>query len=379
MGKMLIKQYKFFFHLILLILIACSSKESIVKSAGSKKFDERAKVIWQSQAPKEETQAQTETLPSLWILAIGVRKYQEEDQNLKYADADAQVIAEKFKEQEEKLYKKVIPKVLVNEQVTRSSIFKEVKSLNKAAANDIVLIYLSGHGIYDELTDSYYFLPYPANQENFISEGLNIDDFKRAVYLLNKNINKLILMLDTCRSGAMRIGKGGIDPADLAVKFQQAEGLFTLASSKSGEISLENDEFKHGIFTYAILEAFEKGDTNMDGVLMFAELFHYISDRVPYYSGGKQHPYNPTSGTELPIALVEKLGFITINSIPWGMVKINGKYVGDSPLVNYQLPPRNYLLEIEKLGYEPYKESFQLNDKESIRRTVKLTPQKTGN
>ena len=257
----------------------------------------------------------TKTLkPTLWILAIGVSDYKKKELSLNFADNDAIKLTEVLKKQQGRLYSEVQAKVLLNEDTSRESILTAMGSfLGQAALDDVVFIFVAGHGIQHKATGSYYFLPYDANSQNLMVRGLRWSDFEETIKVLSRNVNKLILAIDTCHAGAMKIAFRGAEPGeDLAAILQQASGLYTLAASKRGEESEEHDSFRlqeeskgHGAFTYALLKGL-LGEANYDGneYITISELFNFVAKRVPRITKGKQHPYARISGTDLPIAAV---------------------------------------------------------------------------
>ena len=96
--------------------------------------------------------------------------------------------------------------------------------------------------------------------------------------LADINCRKLVL-LDTCHAG-------GAVEANLLRRFiPNGQGPFVIAACDQSEQSFEDDKLGHGVFTYAVLEAFgkkfRKADTNSDGKLSPKELFDYVSERVP--------------------------------------------------------------------------------------------------
>lgn len=249
--------------------------------------------------------------PDLWVLSIGVSKYQNTNQNLKYADNDAVGIANAFYKQSGKLFKRVHYRILTNEEATRVSILNKISSfLGQASYNDVVLIFVAGHGVKDKQTGTYYFLTYDAKPDNLLTHGLRMSDFDESLRKLSSNVNKLILFLDTCHAGAMQVAmRGATAGEDLAEALKRAEGTFVLSASKAGEESEESSRFKlsgetkgHGAFTYAILKALTgEGDLDRDGNITISELFHYVAIQVPRITRGAQHPYQDIRGTDMPI------------------------------------------------------------------------------
>ena len=184
---------------------------------------------------------------TLWVLAIGVSRYEDASISLEYADYDALQIAQVLETQEGLLFDEVKTRVLVNEDATRESILGAISTfLSQASQDDVVLIFLSGHGLQDGLTETYYFVPHDANARNLLVEGLSMPVFDEACTRIRQNVSKLVLWLDTCHSGAVSVGaRGGISAGeDLSAALREAEGQYWLAASRAGEQAFENERFR---------------------------------------------------------------------------------------------------------------------------------------
>jgi len=277
--------------------------------------------IWRT-APKEVVRSEKLTIPSkvskptLWVLSIGVSDYQRRGFNLNFADNDAINLAKLLGEQRGKLYSEVQVSTLLNEEVNRESILTAMgEFLGQAALNDIIFIFIAGHGIKHRSTGSYYFLPYDANSENLMLRGLRWSDFEETLKVLSQNVDKIILAIDTCHAGAMKIAIRGAEPGeDLAAIIKESSGFYIIAASKAGEESSESDDFKleseldgHGAFTYSLLRGI-LGEANFDGneYVSVSELFNFVAKEVPRITKGKQHPYARISGTDLPLVQIIK-------------------------------------------------------------------------
>jgi TolB-like protein len=250
-----------------------------------------------------DTPPQSEDPSMLWLLSIGVSRYATSGLDLRFADRDARALAESIRGVADgRLYADVRTRLLVDEEVTRESILDSMEGfLGEAGPNDVVVLFLAGHGVRDQASGSYYFLPYPATADNLVSEGLRMSDFDATLRVLRRNVRGVIVMLDTCHAGALGIPSTRIVSADeLAAQVSVGEGFFLLAATKPGEESTERPELGHGAFTYAVLEALRgAADTDRSGVLSVSELFGYVARRVPVLTVGEQHPYHKTEGTDL--------------------------------------------------------------------------------
>ncbi len=241
--------------------------------------------------------------PRLFVLTIGVSRYKEARLSLGYAEKDAQAMAAALGAQKSSLFREVRTKVLVDEAVSRDSILESMNSfLGQAISSDVVLIFAAGHGIKRSATDTFYFLPYEANSQNITTKGLRWSDFEEEVAALGARVKNVILMLDTCHSGALQIGMRGIEVApDLSSAFRR-KGTYVLTAASADEAAVEASTWGHGAFTYAILSGLKGGaDYNSDNIVDILELFHYVEARVADMTKGQQHPRFQMGGGALPL------------------------------------------------------------------------------
>jgi len=260
--------------------------------------------------PHVTRRAPTETASTLWLLSIGVSRYRQADFNLQFAADDARAIATSLQLQGDgPLYRQAKTLVLTDEEVTRESILGSLdRFLGQAGPDDVVAIFVAGHGVQDQATGSYYFLPYAATAQNLVSAGLRMSDFDEMVRVVRHNVRAVVVMLDTCHAGALRVTSSGLVAADdPTARLSAGEGFFLLAATKPGEDSIEEPSLAHGAFTYALLEGLQGGaDANSDGLITVPDLFGYVARRVPQLTEGRQHPYHKEEGTDLVFAAVER-------------------------------------------------------------------------
>ncbi len=240
---------------------------------------------------------------TLWLLAVGVSDYASADLELEFADRDAEEIARALRGAARGgRYREVKSLVLTNQQVTRASLLDGLANfLGKAGPDDVAALFFAGHGVRDLSSGSYYFLPHPASTDNLLTEGLRMSDFDEMLRIVRRNVRAVVVMLDTCHSGAFGLSSNQVVSADeMAAQMSAGEGFFLLAASRPGEDSKEQKALGHGAFTYSILEALDgNADADGDGALSVSEMFGYVAKRVPALTGGQQHPYSKTEGTDL--------------------------------------------------------------------------------
>ncbi|TWU08535.1 Caspase domain protein [Stieleria varia] len=225
--------------------------------------------------------------PKMFVLAIGVADYLIDDYDLQFAAKDATAFAAAFKSQEGKFYREVETKILTDAGATRSAIQDGMDWLYRSVTqNDIAVVFISGHGEVDS-RKNFYFCNHETDAERLRATALSYTEIERMVQEMPC---KILLFADTCHSGSTRGAKSLRDPwADLV---SSEVGAIMFASSTVQEESLERDEWGHGAFTYAFLEAMRKKETDQtgDGYISITELELSIAERVRELTDGQQHP-----------------------------------------------------------------------------------------
>ncbi len=62
-------------------------------------------------------------------------------------------------------------------------------------------------------------------------------------------------------------------------------------------------------------------------------------------------------------------GRLSVNATPWGEVFVDGQRVGQTPLVNLELPPGRHRLRIARLGFETYEQDIEIASGDRVRLT----------
>ena len=247
-------------------------------------------------------------LPSLWYFGVGVSEYNDPRNNLQFAHRDAEALAAAFAKQEGKLYAKVNAKVLLNKSAGAREVLSEMnRFLRQASSQDLIVIFLAGHGMQDN-NQTLYFMTADSNLEEAFT-GLGVSELQS--FLRRRPMSqKALLLLDICHAGAAagNMGRRGVPTGnDVINQLVNGTGVKVLASSQGQEYSLEQADFRggHGAFTAALLEALEGKAKSGAGSTSVLELEHYVSKRVPELTKGKQHPTAPDSNNfqDYPLAV----------------------------------------------------------------------------
>ena len=245
-------------------------------------------------------------LPSLYVLAIGVSKYPG-TRKLDYAAADAQALAEAYQKHSRPLFANMEVKLLTDEQATNKGIFQGLQWMRERIKqkDDFGIIYFAGHG--EPQDGSLYFLPIDFEEKNLAGSSIDADVLKKQLLGIDKG--KLILILDTCHSGAIDSGKtrDGGSLTDRLVRDLTAEenGLIMMCSALGSEKSQESHAHRHGMFTVALLEGLAgQAKKTTDGAVYLTALDAYVVERVRELSKGQQHPVTskPTTVRDFPVS-----------------------------------------------------------------------------
>ena len=110
--------------------------------------------------------------------------------------------------------------------------------------------------------------------------------------------DRLIFIADACYSGATggrTISITGGMRARISDKFldriSSGKGRIILTASGANEVSEENHELKHGVFTHFLVQGLGgAADANRDGLITVDEIYNYVSTEVPRETGQEQHP-----------------------------------------------------------------------------------------
>ena len=253
---------------------------------------------------------------SLYILTVGINKYQNSSYDLNYAQPDAKAFIDKVVEKNKGIYKAIYPIEVYDKDATRTNILKEFKNISKKAkAEDVFVFFYAGHGSMNlEKEDSFYLVPSDVTKlygdpEQLAKKGISDEELKNNLTLVKAQ--KQIVLMDACHSGGalnnMKTRAAGSDEKAI-VTLARSTGTVWMASSGTKQYATEFDVLKHGTFTYALLEALEgKADLGDDGQVTVSEIRLYMEDRVPSlteeYGGSAQYPTFFLNGNDFPIAV----------------------------------------------------------------------------
>jgi hypothetical protein len=258
-----------------------------------------------------------------WYFAgIGVSKYKDSTQNLKYADKDIRDIAIFLSKE----YPGITIDTLFNEQVTAAAIQQLSQKLRTTKPDDKIMFSYSGHGLLDDNKKFWYAthdIDFAAPEKNGFSMTAITNVFN------NVPARYRMITLDACHSGdvvagfttiatpvvfqqpvekqtgikgSKLLGKGSGQSSATLLKSMQMiftdqlsnTGINLIAASSGTEYALEGEQWNNGVFTYALIKGWRweaKIDRFSSGKKVhYRDLKQYLQQTVSAITNGRQTP-----------------------------------------------------------------------------------------
>jgi uncharacterized caspase-like protein len=258
-----------------------------------------------TEAPTISTGAKKErnsSGPQSWAVIVGVSDYKNPGvPSLKYADKDAESLANFLRRPEGGGYDSEHMRVLLNKDATLANVKDAlINFLNQAIDMDLVFIYFAGHGAPEPARpQNIYLLTYDSDPMALGTSAFPMWDIQ-TVLARYINAKRVIVFSDACHSGNISVNfatRGvGVTEQNLVNQYltdlsKSKQGVVVFTASASGEVSQEFPEMAHGVFTYYILEGMNgKADYNNDYTVTINELMQYVEEQVKRKTRGAQNP-----------------------------------------------------------------------------------------
>jgi len=269
----------------------------------------------------------------VWVVAIGVSQYRNPRYALRFAAKDAADLAQAFRRLDGRAGRARAVHVLqiTDQAATRSGIRAAKQWLAQAQRQDLAVVFAAGHGITDD-SQNYFYGTWDIDADAPAAAGLPFEDFEDLLDGIAPM--RKVLLVDTCFSGeidkdevvtvasagdgtrvTMRQYKAArnivllagtpsasaasSEPVEslalqqeLFADLRRGTGAVVISSSSGNEYSLEGEQWRNGVFTYAVLQALAAGraDRDGDGVVTVSELQAYVMEEVRRLTKEAQHP-----------------------------------------------------------------------------------------
>jgi WD40 repeat protein len=234
---------------------------------------------------------------TLYILAVGVTKYPgiagwcgpKNTCDLKYTGEDAIAFADVAERQLGPLHDKTVRRVLVNggpdaDTPTAAHIIDALSILSDATANDTIAVFLAGHGVEDG--PNYRFISTDASSVSGKIRASSIVPWYAIEEAIDQAKGRRLLFVDTCHSAGAYNERLG-NTAYYA-------NILAYSSARWDQEALESAEYKHGLFTQALLEGLGgEADAKHRGRVDTLQLNEYLQKRVPELAKALKLEQNP--------------------------------------------------------------------------------------
>jgi WD40 repeat protein len=244
---------------------------------------------------------------SLYVLAAGINTYKNPALSLNYAEPDARGIADFFKKKGQGLFKQAYVTDIYNEQVTKAEIISQLTQLQKTNPQDVVLIYLAGHG--ENINDRWYFIPYELTYPERESEvkAKAVSSVELSKYIKNIKAQKILVLIDACKAGAVLVAFRGFEDRKALSQLSRSTGVHIVAASTKSQFAAEVKELGHGVFTYTLLEGLSGKAVGKGETVTVRKLLGYIEEQLPEitkkYQQEAQYPVVDSRGMDFPLVI----------------------------------------------------------------------------
>ncbi|MGB7347755.1 MAG: caspase family protein, partial [Pirellulaceae bacterium] len=242
--------------------------------------------------------------PRLHVLAIGVGDYRDRQiQPLDFPARATDVISSTMRQHAGELYE-VTTDQLTDRDATgslwRVYALAAAERLSKTVGpDDLVVMYLCGHGLRDRRTNQWYFVTADAKYRDLMNDRYDDCLSLADLAVFSKLPCAKLAILDSCHSGAVQTS---MRPDDLksVLRFLQDDIVLTWTASEGDQEAAERGESQLGRFTThlnaAITGAADSAGGNGDGIVSLSEAIEYVSRQVRDESVSEGQPQHPTAG-----------------------------------------------------------------------------------
>lgn len=228
------------------------------------------------------TNAQAYGAPERYAIVVGENRGDRDEVELRYAESDARRIAGVLRTVGAFYPENVLLLSGVSSDDFRRALIGLNARLRQSSAGALLFVFYSGHADADSL--------HMAGTRFGLAELRDLTAGSPA--------ETRILVLDSCRSGALTRVKGGRPAPAFEIRVDApaaAQGLAILTSSAAGEDSQESDALRASIFTHHLASALlGAADRDGNGRVSIDEAFTYTAERTlaatVHTLPGPQHP-----------------------------------------------------------------------------------------
>ncbi|MFZ4632914.1 MAG: caspase family protein [Saprospiraceae bacterium] len=274
----------------------------------------------------------TRTNPALYAIVVGTSNYASDKLDLTYADLDAAYFRQALQAAAPGVYADKVAITLLNTQAdapnrqgvsSKAAIRQAFADLvGKAKAQDVLVVYFSGHGISYGTAENaqFYYLTKDIASENLSDPEIR-NNYAISSAELIKWINaipalKQVMILDACNSGKivedLAASSKDLNSSQIRAldRMKDRTGMFILTGSAADKVSYEAGQYGQGLLTYSLLQGMSGLALTEDKRVDVMTLFQYSRDRVPELAKGIRGIQTPilafpNNGASFDIGIVD--------------------------------------------------------------------------
>ncbi|MEA5515899.1 eIF2A-related protein [Nodularia sp. UHCC 0506] len=234
----------------------------------------------------------------LWLLLVGVNKYQDKRlPSLRYSAVDCQGLAaaladatQGFPQTEERVHHD-----LTSQLPTLSAVRASLQQITAAAQpQDTILFYFSGHGMLEPNVQQAFLCLTDTQTDDLLHTGLGLQEILQQ--LGNSQAQTQLVWLDACHSGSLTFRNSRSEttapslpnPTSQMVELlrqraKQSKGFYALLSCDTNQQSWEFPELGHGVFTYYLMRGLRGEAADSQGLIDADGLYRYVYHQTRRY------------------------------------------------------------------------------------------------
>lgn len=253
------------------------------------------------------------TKPQLYAIVVGTSNYSGDELDLQFADNDATSFASSLGQVASVLFgeENVHINLLTTDAIDDASFSNKENTLNaldkiaqEATADDLLIVYLSGHGVsYGGDEAQFYYLTHAIKNGN-IDDKVIRDQFTISSAELTNGINqvaaqKQVLVIDACSSGKLiediLTKNKAVSSSQIRAleRLKDRTGTFIITGSAADKVSYEASQYGQSLLTYSLLSGIQGRALRNNEYVDVMTLFQFVADHVQELAsniGGVQKP-----------------------------------------------------------------------------------------
>ena len=228
-----------------------------------------------------------ETKPRIFVMSLGVSDYLDSQiPQLDFADVNAETVLKRFDSRIQNDQGVLLTNTEASKgmwMVTSRSLAQEMKAI--ARPDDLLIVFLSGHGFRDPVSQEYFYLTSESKYTDVLSrrygDCISFDELHSFADIACRKL----LILDTCHSGSLQALRQ--QNLKSVVRTLENDLFFTLTASEGSQVAFESKQRGLGLFTSRLVDALE-GQSDLltnggdgDGRVTLNEVIKFVKTTVP--------------------------------------------------------------------------------------------------